>query len=181
MTDATNQTVLTLGLLGVGLYFSVLVVRGLRGYLMFRRLRSTALATWSVGRPGWVRLLVALGGLSGGVAILSALRARPLLHIYSQAVMALYFALMVPLAMRIRRGLYRDGVWSDTGFVPYADIGRLAFRETPEIVLILVARRRPGTAVRLGVPPSEYGTVRKLIEQKRRDQVLRTDEAILGL
>jgi hypothetical protein len=106
---------------------------------------------------------------------------RPLTHVLSQAVMALYFLLMVPLLTRIRPGLYRDGVWADDGFLPYASIGRLAFFETPEIVLVLLPKGRLRGVFRLFVPPQEYAAVRKLLEEQIRARVLRVEEGILGL
>ncbi len=181
MTGSANETVLSLGLLGVAVYFSVLVVRGLARFLLFRRLRSTAVTTWPSRPPTGYRVLVGLGALSAALAVVTVLRERPPHHVYSQAVMAVYFIAMVPLAMRIRRGLYEDGVWADTGFLPYRKIGRLAFRETPEIVLVLVPRGRSTGSFRLRVPPDEYGAVRKVLEEKIRARVLVPEKAILGL
>jgi hypothetical protein len=112
--------------------------------------------------------------------VLNASADRPFHHVFSQAVMALYFMLIVPLSTRIQIGFYRDGVWADAGFLPYARIGRLAFRETPDIVLYLMPRgaSRP---LRLPVPAAEYGAVRKVLEEKKRQGLLQTQERILGL
>jgi len=175
-----NDTFLTLGLMALGIYFSVLLLRGLAGYLRFRRVWPTALLTWPVQRPLHFRMLLTLGVVSAAVTLLNLLLGRPLPHVVSQAVMALYFILMVPLSARIHLGFYRDGVWADTGFLPYAQIGRLAFRETPEIVLILVPRDG-SSSFRLPVPPGEYGAVRKMIEEKVRARVLNFEAGILGL
>ena len=81
--------------------------------------------------------------------------------------MALYFVVMVPLARRIQLGLYRDGVWADSGFLPYAEIARMAFREGEEIVLVLLPRGSRA-AFRLPVPPGEYGAVRRFLQDKIR-------------
>ena len=94
--------------------------------------------------------------------------------------MAAYFILMVPLSARIHLGLYRDGVWADAGFLPYARIGRMAFRETPEIVLFLLPRGA-ARAFRLPVPAEEYGAVRKVLEEKIRERVVNVEAGILGL
>lgn len=179
MGEFTSNTLLTLILLGLGVYFSLLVASALSQYFLFRRLRPTALLTWR-GRSRHLRLLVALGVVSLGVAAFNRSLDRPFHHVYSQAVMAAYFILMVPLVSHIDVGLYRDGVWADTGFLRYEKIGRLAFLETPEIVLVMVPRGRSGT-FRLPVPRSEYGAVRKVIEEKIRSRALRMEEAILGL
>ena len=180
MLPVSNETVLSVVLLGLGLYFSVLLIRGLRGYLLFRKVRPTALLTWPVPRSGQLPFLLALGVVATAVTALNAYLDRPLHHVLSQALMAAYFILMVPLCQSIRLGFYDDGVWADTGFLPYAKIGRIAFRETPEIVLILLPRGGSGS-FRLPVPPEEYGAVRKVLEEKIRARVLNVEAGILGL
>jgi hypothetical protein len=189
MPEPTNDTVfgpallrttLTLALLGLGLYFSVLLVRGLFGYLRFRRVRPTAVVTWPVGRPRSFRLLLGLGVLGAVLSVLPGYLTRPLYHVFGLGVMALYFIFMVPLATRIHLGLYRDGVWAEAGFLPYADIGRMAFHEEPDIVLFLLPRGR-SAPFRLPVPRAEYGTVRKVLEEKIRERVVNVERGILGL
>lgn len=180
MLPVSNETALTVVLLGLGIYFLVLLVRGLRGYLLFRRVRPTAVLTWPVPRSGQFPFLLALGIVATAVTALNAYLDRPLHHVVSQALMAAYFILMVPLCQSIRLGFYDQGVWADTGFLPYANIGRIAFRETPEIVLILLPRGRSGS-FRLPVPPSEYGAVRKVLEEKIRARVVNVEAGILGL
>ena len=180
MLPVSNETVLSVVLLGLGLYFSILLIRGLRGYLLFRKVRRTALLTWPVPRSGQVPFLLALGVVAAGVTALNAYLERPLHHVVSQALMAAYFIGMVPLCQSIRLGFYDEGVWADTGFLPYAKIGRIAFRETPDIVLILLPRGRSGS-FRLPVPPEEYGAVRKVLEEKIRSRVVNIEAGILGL
>lgn len=181
MTTRFQETVLTVALLSVGVYFSVLMVRGLAGYFRFRRVRPTALLTWPVKRPANLGMLVGLGVVAAAVTVLNGLVHRPAHHIVSQAVMSLYFILMVPLSARIHLGFYRDGVWADDGFLPYARIGRLAFRETPEIVLLLLPRGRSSGLFRLPVPPDEYAAVRKVLEEKIRARIVNVEEGLLGL
>jgi len=180
MPGLSNELVLSVVLGGMGLYFLVLVVRVLAAYWRFLRLRTTALLTWPARRPPHFPLLIGLGVLALGVAILNGSLHRPLHHVASQLLIAVYFVLVVPLATSIRQGLYRDGVWADGGFLPYAEIARLAFVEGREIVLVMLARGR-GSAFRLPVPPEEYGAVRKVIEGKIRSHAVTVDSAILGL
>ena len=158
----------------------MLLVRGLAGYLRFRRVRPTALLTWPAPRPAHFRLLLLLGVVSAGLAVLNGYLRRPVPPRLPQGVMSLYFILMVPLSGRIHLGLYRDGVWADAGFLPWTQIGRMAFRETPEIVLILLPRTG-SASFRLPVPPAEYGAVRKILEEKVRAHVLNVEAGILGL
>ncbi len=155
------------------------MVRGMAGYLKFRRLRPTALVTWRVPPSPALPFLFALGLVAAGLAVLNGFLERPLHHVYAQAVMALYFMVMVPLSRQIRLGLYEGGVWADAGFLPWEGIRRRSFREQPEIVLVVLPRRGPPG--RLPVPPGEYGMVRKLLEEKIRAHVLSPDQGILGL
>jgi hypothetical protein len=175
-----NERIFGIVFAGLGIYFGVLLLRGLAGYLRFRRLLPTALLTWPVPRPRSGPILFALGLVSTAITLLNGYLARPLHHVVSLGLMALYFMLMVPLAGRIRLGLYEGGVWADAGFLPWGRIGRMAFREDPDIVLVLLPRGGSGS-FRLPVPPDEYGAVRKLIEEKVRAHVVHMEEGILGL
>lgn len=175
----TTERLFSVAFLGIGAYFTLLVAFGALRYLEFRRLRPTALLTWRA-RPGaQLPLLLSLGVLAAGIAVLNASMRRPLHHVWGQGVMAVYFIVTVPLLARIPLGLYRDGIWAESGFLPYLRIARLAFREGPEIVLMLLPRR--GRSARLPIPPAEYGAVRKLLQEKAREGVLNVDAAILGL
>jgi hypothetical protein len=171
---------MSLGLVGLGLYFLVLLVRGLHGYSRFRNVRSTALLTWPVPRPRYYRLLLALGVAGFVVALVNLALGRPAHHVVALFLMAAYFLGMVPLARRIELGLYRDGVWADAGFLPYGEIARMTFREGQEIVLVLLPRGSRA-AFRLPVPAAEYGAVRRLLQDKIRARDLQMDGAILGL
>jgi hypothetical protein len=57
----SNDRLMTLGLVSLGVYFLALLARGLLGYSRFRRVRQTAVLTWPVPRPGNYALLVGLG------------------------------------------------------------------------------------------------------------------------
>lgn len=174
-----NDVALTVVLAALSVYFSVLVVHTLSALLLFRRMRNTALVTWHVPRPPSSLFTIVLGVVAAGLAVLNAHMGRPFHHVYSQGIMAVYFLLVAPFLQRIPMGVYRDGVWADSGFLPWGRVARLAFRETPDIVLVLL--RRGGGAFRLPVPPGEYGAVRKLVEEKIRAHVLEVDTPILGL
>ena len=57
----------------------------------------------------------------------------------------------IPLSLRIGRGFYEDGIWADGGFIPYQNIGGLAWREGEQITLVMIYRMR-ALAKRLVVP-----------------------------
>jgi len=180
MLPPVQQQLISLGLLGLGLYFAVQLARGLAGYLRYRRVAPTALATWPPPRPAQFPGLVLLGAMGAATALINAWMQRPVHHVVGLTLMAAYFLGLVPLARRIRLGLYRDGVWAHRGFLRWEDVARIAFVETPEIILLLQPRRR-GASFKLPVPGEEYGRVRKLLEEKARAGVLHLEPAILGL
>jgi hypothetical protein len=180
MLPPLQQQVVDLGLLGLGLYFAVLLARGAAGLLLYLRIAPTAVATWPSPPPARLPWLVALGGLGALTAAFNAWAHRPALHVAGLALMAVYFLGLVPLARRIRLGVYRDGVWAHRGFLRWEDVARIAFVEAPEIVLLL-RPRRGGASYKLPVPGEEYGTVRKVLEEKARQGLLHLEPAILGL
>lgn len=180
MSRSTQEAVLSVALPALGLYFSVLWLRGLLGYRRFRSLRDTAVATWPVPRPRQARVLLVLGAVAAGVAVLNGVMHRPLHHVAAQAIMALYFIAMVPLAARIRLGFYRDGVWADAGFLAWRDVRRLSFREAPELALVLLPRRG-ARSFRLPLPPDEYSRARKIVDELVRSRALELEPAIPGL
>lgn len=173
----SNQALLTIGLIGMGLYFAVLIAGSLRTYVRFRRLRPTALVTWPIPRPPNLGLLLGLGVLAAFVAALNGALARPWHNVLSQALVAVYFILVVPLSLRIQWGCYAHGVWADGGFLPYAEIRRMSFREMGAIVLVLVPRHG-AVPFRMLVPPSAYGAVRRVLEDKARAHELQLERVL---
>jgi len=174
------QQVVSLGLLGLGLYFGVQLVRGVMGYLRYRRVAPTALVSWPPPAPEQLPWLIALGTLGAITAAFNAWMHRPLHHVVGLALMAAYFLGLVPLARRIRLGLYQDGVWAHRGFLRWADVARIAFVEAPEIVLLLTPRQH-SAPFKLLVPAAEYGMVRKILQEKAREGRLKLEPAILGI
>ena len=67
MAGLPNDLLLTLILLALAIYFSVLVAWALSSYLQFRRLAPTALLSWPARRPRHLPLLVGLGVVSFAV------------------------------------------------------------------------------------------------------------------
>ena len=180
MLPPLQQQLIGIGLVGLGTYFAVQLARGLVGYLRYRRVAPTALATWPAPRPAQLPLLLLLGVAGAVIAAFNAWMQRPLHHVVGLTLMAVYFLGLVPLARRIRLGFYRDGVWAHRGFIRWEDVARIAFVETPEVVLLLQPRRS-GASYKLPVPVEEYGTVRKVLEEKARAGVLHLEPALPGL
>ena len=180
MLTPDQERLVTLGLAFLGLYFAVQLARGVAGYWRYRRVAPTALVSWPTPRPARLPLLIGLGVSGAVLAPVLALQGKPVHHVAALALMAVYFLGMVPLARRIRLGLYRDGVWAHRGFLRWPDVARIAFVEEPQVVLLLQSRRG-GPSHKLPVPGGEYGTVRKVLEEKTREGSLQLEPAILGL
>jgi hypothetical protein len=180
MTRIPNDVLLSGALLLIGAYFTWQIIVGLVQWARFMRLRRTSLVTWPARPYPLYRLSLALGVLAAGLTIVSLVQGSYLHRTYSQAAMAVYFLGLVPLLRRVRPGLYEDGIWCDGGFVPYCDVGRWAFREEPELHLMILTHGSR-VASDVAVPPEEYGTVRKVLEQKSRENVVHLDPKPIDL
>jgi hypothetical protein len=90
---------------------------------------------------------------------------RPFRQVFGESMMFLYYAYAVPLSRRIGRGFYEDGIWAESGFIPYANIGGITWREGEEPTLVVVSRIRR-LARRLVVPGRHYAAVRRLLRDR---------------
>jgi len=169
---ATNWTPHLLLVLGIG--FLIANVRvGVDG-LRFLRRRSSALLTWRGPRPRYYGLQLGLGVVLGillAFHIVNVMRSAPQVRgrfapqVFGISMMFVYYGYLVPLSRRIGLGFYADGIWSETGFVPYWKIGAVSWREGEEIALVIVSRLR-NLARRLVVPGAHYGAARRLLREK---------------
>lgn len=153
-------------LLGAG--FLVANVRILVDVARFLRIRSRALITWRPAPPPYYGLFLAMAATLGLVLIVKLVYLRlPPTEVFGEAMMLTYYGYLVPLSIRIGRGFYEDGVWMDSGFLPYHQIGGLSWREGDELTLLFIPRMRQ-VARRLVVPSERYGAVRRLLREKIR-------------
>jgi hypothetical protein len=149
-----------------GLGFFLANVRLLLQFVRFLRIRSSALLTWPGRKPPMYRLLLLIGAVLGVLIVykLTVLRQRPF-QVFGETMMLLYYGYAFPLSLRIGRGFYEDGIWSDGGFMPYSHIGGLTWREGDQLTLVLMHRVR-AFARRLVVPEPYYGAARRLLRDK---------------
>src|SRR4051812_19049064 len=80
--------------------------------------------------------------------------------------MFVYFGYLVPLTRRIPRGFYEDGIWADSAFIPYNEVGGISWREGEDHVTLIVISRLRTLARRLIVPGDKYGAARRLLRDK---------------
>ena len=151
-------------LFGVG--FLLANVRAGLEIVRFLRRRRRALLIWPGRRPPYFGLIVAIGITLGLLIIVKiAVLQRSPAQLFGEGMMFVYYAFSVPLTRLIGRGFYQDGIWSEQGFVPYQQIGGIAWREGEQLTLLLISRvtqfARP-----LVVPGAYYGAVRRLLRDK---------------
>ena len=160
--------------LGVG--FLLANVRLFWQFVRFVRLRSSAVVTWPGRRPPFYGLLLVLGAILSLLIVykLTVLRYHPV-QVFGESMMLVYYGYAMPLSLKIGRGFYEDGIWSDAGFVPYSTIGALAWREGEQLTLVLIDRMRQ-FGRKLTVPQSYYGEARRVL----RDKIAAHDIQITG-
>ena len=128
MLDSHSLLRNVLMLLGAG--FLAANVRIVVQFVRYLRLRSSAVLVWPGTRPPAYGLFLTMGGILGIVIIIKLIwLQRPPQDAFGEAMMLLYYGYLVPLSLRIGRGFYQDGVWMEDGFMPYAKIGGLSWRE----------------------------------------------------
>ena len=163
--DAQRLVTTTLLMLGAG--FLVANTRLILEYLRFRRRRPTALLVWRGPQPPYygmgLGMAVVLGLIVMYKIIISGQQA------FGETMMFVYYGYLVPLSRRIRRGFYADGIWADTAFVPYNEVGGISWREGEHSVSLIVISRLRNLARRLIVPLEHYGAARRLLRDKIGD------------
>lgn len=166
LTELDLQTALRASLIVLGVAFLAANLRILAEFVRFLRLRSTALVTWPGHKPSHYGFLLALGVILGGLVFFKlVVQQRPPTAAFGEAMMFLYYAYLLPMSMRIGRGLYEDGIWTESGFVPYSAIGGFSWREEKKITLVIIYRLK-SLVRRLVVPQAHYAEVRRLLRDK---------------
>ncbi len=166
MNSVSADVLLPRVLILIGAGFLVANLRIVFDFLRFLRLRSTALLTWPGRKPPLYGFLLGLGVVLGFLMLYKLwVQRRPPMHVFGEAMMFVYYAYLFPLSLRIGRGFYEQGIWAESGFIPYSQVGGLTWREEDEVTLILISRARR-LARRLVVPKRHYGEARRLLRDK---------------
>jgi hypothetical protein len=157
-----NPLDLTLWVLGAG--FLVANARLILEQVTFLRRRRSAALIWPSPKPPYFGTALALAVVLGVLVFYKAFVLRR--QVFGEGMMFLYYGYLLPLSLRVRRGFYEDGVWTDSGFVPYHEIGGISWREGEHQVTLVVISRLRDLARRLAVPPEHYGASRRLLRDK---------------
>jgi hypothetical protein len=161
--------------------------------LRWLRRRKSALVTWPARKPPYYGLSLGIGVMLGLLILLKAYLAMKQLKVagqplplgdwfllfgrsaFGELMMFVYFGYMLPFSTRITRGLYAEGIWTDTGFMPYNQIGGISWREGENPTLIIISRLKT-LARRLLVPGPALGEVRRHLRDKISAHAIPIDE-----
>jgi hypothetical protein len=155
-------------LLGAG--FLVANARLAFEYAQYVKRRRGALLTWRASKPPYFVLQLGIGVLLGLILFYNVARLYRGFGVYwqifGQAMMFLYYAYLFPLTRNIVRGFYEEGIWADSAFIPYHEIGGISWREGEHEVVLIVTSRLRNLARRLIVPGNHYAAARRLLRDK---------------
>ena len=152
----------TLLVLGAG--FLIANARLVLELVRYRRRRRGALLIWPGPPPPYYRLTLGLGVATGLLVAFKVLVVHR--QAFGEVMMFVYFGYLVPLTRRIGRGFYEDGIWADSTFIPYNEVGGISWREGEHSVSLIVISRLRSLARRLAVPLEHYGAARRLLRDK---------------
>jgi hypothetical protein len=161
------QVLVTATLLVLGAGFLVANARLVLEYWRYRRRRPTALLVWRSPQPPYYGLGLGMAVVLGIVIFYKIIFSGQ--QAFGETMMFMYYGYLIPLSRRIQRGFYADGIWADTGFVQYNEVGGLSWREGKHSVSLIVISRLRNLARRLAVPPEHYGAARRLLRDKIGD------------
>jgi hypothetical protein len=85
---------------------------------------------------------------------------------FGETMMFAYYAYFFPMSRRIGRGFYAEGIWAESDFIPYNEVGGISWRETEDQVTLVIISRLRNLARRLIVPGDKYGAARRLLRDK---------------
>ena len=162
-----------------GAWFLIANARLLIDDVRYLQRRPGALLVWPGPSPSRTGLMLGLAWLRRlDLRVSSCIFGRPS---FGETMMFVYFAYLLPLSRRIGRGFYRDGIWADTAFIRYNEVGGISWREGEHDVSLVVISRLQNFARRLAVPLEHYGAARRLLRDKIGEHEIHFSGTGLGL
>lgn len=178
LAPALRQALLALGALFVIVDLKV----GAQLFAWWRR-RKLIVVAWPAPKPPFYAINLAIGVMLGILLFVNAAVVhRPAASVFGVGMMFLYYGYLLPLSTRIRRGLYQDGIWTDSGFMRYTDIGGLTWKSTSTKEsadggddTLVIASSHKAVARRLRVPGQYLGEVRHYLRDKIGEHAIEFD------
>jgi hypothetical protein len=153
-------------LLLLGFGFLIVNIRSGIRFLRYLRLRRSAILTWPGAKPRLYTLQLFFPIVFAVVILVKLFVWRmPIVNVFGESMMLVYYGYAMPMGLQIGRGFYADGLWLENGFIRYAQIGRIAWREGPPLTLLVMPRARP-VAWHVQVPDRYYGEARRLLRDR---------------
>jgi hypothetical protein len=166
VSEIAFSNILAVALTALGVGFLIANLWIVIQLLQFYRYRASALLTWPARKPPYYRIFLGFGVVFGVLLVVKfVVRGQPLVSGFGELMMLFYYTYLWPMCFRIKRGLYENGIWTDSRFVPYEQIGGLSWKEEHELTLVIIYRLR-SLARHLNVPRQHYGGVRRLLRDK---------------
>jgi len=162
--NVSVQRILAGILLLLGGGFLIENARLILNYVRFLKRKPGALLIWPSPKPPYYGMALAIGVTMGLLVFYKLVYLRQ--QAFGEIMMFAYYAYLMPLNRRIGRGFYEDGIWLDTAFIPYHEIGGISWREGEHEVALIVISRLRNLARRLIVPGDKYGAARRLLRDK---------------
>jgi hypothetical protein len=158
---------LSVVLLVLGVGFLIANARLVLDYTRYLKRRRSALLTWPSPKSPQYGIALGIGVVMGVLVFYKLVILR--IQAFGEIMMFAYYAYLWPLSRRIGRGFYADGIWADTAFIPYNEVGGISWREGEHAVSLIVISRLRNLARRLAVPLEHYGAARRLLRDKIGD------------
>ena len=170
---ADVQTIIAATFLLLGVGFLAANARLAVEYVRYLKRRRGALLTWRGPKPPYYVMQLAIGVFLGVILFYNVARMYRIYQtvrldwrIFGQAMMFLYYAYLFPMSRAITRGFYEDGIWAESAFIPYNEIGGISWREGEHDVALIITSRLRNLARRLTVPGDQYAAARRLLRDK---------------
>jgi hypothetical protein len=151
-------------LLVLGVGFLAANLRLAYEYVRYLRRRRAALLTWRSPKPPQYGFALGLGVALGLLVFAKLVLLRR--QAFGESMMFLYYAYFFPMSLTIGRGFYEDGIWAESTFIPYNEVGGISWREGEHQATLIVISRLRNLARRLIVPGDKYGAARRLLRDK---------------
>ena len=162
--------VLTGVLVVLGVGFLAANVKLAVDYSRYLKRRHAALLTWLGPNPSQSAHTLGLGIALGLLVLAKLVFLRR--QAFGESMMFLYYIYFLPMSRTIGRGFYEDGIWADTSFIPYEEVGGISWRESEHHATLIVISRLRSLARRLQVPRDRYEAARRLLRAKISEHVI---------